>query len=179
MARCVSVNVGSLDLRKGFVYLLKAIRAIGPRHVHLRIAGASGDRDCARLFAQEGAGLQIQSAPGDSLPVYQQAELLVVPTLEDGLPFVLVEGLACGLPAIVTEEAGAAEGVRPAQSGWVVPAGQVEPLAEALEDALRRRRELWAMGQNARADVEQYAGPAQLQQLSEWFDSRTGEAVCP
>ena len=168
--------VGSLDLRKGFVYLLRAIRAIGPRHVHLRIAGATGDRDCARLFAQEGTGLQIQSAPGDSLPVYQQAELLVVPTLEDGLPFVLVEGLACGLPAIVTEEAGAAECVRPAQSGWVVPAGQVEPLAAALEDALRRRRELWAMGQNARADVEQYAGPAQLQQLSEWFYNRAGVA---
>src|SRR5438445_4647321 len=151
MARCVSVNVGSLDLRKGFVYLLKAIRAIGPRHVHLRIAGASGDRDCARLFAQEGAGLQIQSAPGDSLPVYQQAELLVVPTLADGLPFVLVEGLACGLPAIVTQEAGAAECVRPGESGWVVPAGQAEPLATALEEALQPRGRLGEMRQQARA----------------------------
>jgi glycosyltransferase involved in cell wall biosynthesis len=170
--------VGSLDLRKGFIYLLRAIRAIGPKHVYLRIAGASGDRDCARLFARESAGLQIHSAPGDPLPVYQQAEVLVVPTLEDGLPFVLVEGLACGLPAIVTEEAGAAECVRPGQNGWVVPAGQVEPLAAALEDALRLRRELWAMGQNARAAVEQNAGPAQLDQLSEWFYRRAGETIC-
>src|SRR5207249_707828 len=45
--------VGSLDLRKGFVYLLKAVRAIGPKHIRLRIAGATGDRDCAALLKRE------------------------------------------------------------------------------------------------------------------------------
>ena len=170
--------VGSLDLRKGFVYLLRAIRAVGVKHVHLRIAGATGDRDCSNLLARESAGLQIQVTPGDSLLVYQQSELFVVPTLEDGLPFVLVEGLACGLPVIVTKEAGAAECVRPGQSGWIVPAGQVEPLAAALEQALRGRKELLAMGQTARADVEQYAGPAQLRELAEWFYSGAGVEMC-
>jgi glycosyltransferase involved in cell wall biosynthesis len=163
--------VGSLDLRKGFVYLLKAIRAIGPRHVRLRIAGATGDRDCARLFSRESAGLSIECLPGESLPVYHQSELFVVPTLEDGLPFVLVEGLACGLPAIVTREAGAAECVETGKNGWVVPAGDVEALAMAIENALRCRKELASMGRQARADVEKYAGPGQLQQLSDWFYS--------
>jgi glycosyltransferase involved in cell wall biosynthesis len=170
--------VGSLDLRKGFAYLLQAIRAVGPEHIQLRIVGATGDGDCARLLARESAGLQIESAPGDALPVYQQSELFVVPTLEDGLPFVLVEGLACGLPVIVTREAGAAECVKPGQSGWVVPAGEVDALAGALEEALRRRKDLWDMGQQARADVERYAGPAQLQQLADWFYSRAGVEVC-
>jgi glycosyltransferase involved in cell wall biosynthesis len=164
--------VGSLDLRKGFVYLLRAIRAVGPKRVQLRIAGATGDRDCARLFARECEGLQIECFPGDSLPVYQQSELLVVPTLEDGLPFVLVEGLACGLPAIVTSEAGAAECVKPGESGWVVPAGDSEALAMAIEEALRRRKELVSMGEQARVDVEQYAGTKQLQQLSDWFHNK-------
>lgn len=170
--------VGSLDLRKGFIYLLKAIRAVGAKHIQVRIVGATGDRNCARLFARESAGLQIQSAPGDALSGYHQSELLVIPTLEDGLPFVLVEGLACGLPVIVTREAGAGECVRPGESGWLIAAGQVEPLVVALEDALRRRKDLWSMGQQARADVEQYAGSAQLQQLSDWFYSRAGVEVC-
>jgi len=170
--------VGSLDLRKGFVYLLKAIRALGTRQIQLRIVGATGDRDCARLLARESSGLQVQSAPGDPLPAYQQSELLVVPTLEDGFSFVVVEGLACGLPVIVTREAGAAECVQPGQSGWVVPAAEVETLASALEDALLRRKELWSMGQQARADVEQYAGPDQLQQLSDWFYNRMGVEAC-
>jgi len=170
--------VGSLDLRKGFVYLLRAIRALGARHIRLQIAGATGDRDCAQLLARESAGLQVEASPCDSVAVYQQSELLVVPTLEDGLPFVLVEGMACGLPVIVTEEAGAGECVRPGSSGWVVPSAQVDSLQAALEDALRRRRELPEMGRNARAAVEQYAGPAQLQQLSDWFYSPIRAEVC-
>jgi glycosyltransferase involved in cell wall biosynthesis len=164
---------GSVDLRKGFVYLLQAIRAVGAGKIQLRIVGATGDRHCAKLLARESAGLQIQVAPGDSLAVYQDSELLVVPTLEDGLPFVLVEGLACGLPVIVTAEAGASECVRHRQTGWVIPAGDVQALAAALQEALDRRQELWSMGQRARADVERYANVAQLDQLSDWFHGRT------
>jgi|HubBroStandDraft_1064217.scaffolds.fasta_scaffold78720_2 glycosyltransferase involved in cell wall biosynthesis len=170
--------VGSLDLRKGFVYLLQAIRAVGAKHIRLEIAGATGDRACAQLFARERAGLDVHAAPGDALPVYQQSELLAIPTLEDGLPFVLVEGLACGLPTLVTEEAGAAECVKTGRSGWVVPAAQVEPLAAALEDALRRRKDLPEMGRQARADLEQYAGPRQLRQLTDWFYDSIPAEVC-
>ena len=170
--------VGSLDLRKGFVYLLKAIRAVGARHIRLRIVGATGDRDCAGLLARESAGLQVEVAPGDSIPVYQQSELLVVPTLEDGLPFVLVEGLACGLPVIVTKEAGAAECVQHNSSGWVIPAGYVDAMAGALQVALERRHELADMGRQARNDVERYAGPVQLKALSEWFYRSMNAEVC-
>jgi glycosyltransferase involved in cell wall biosynthesis len=165
--------VGSLDLRKGFPYLLQAIRAVGAQHIALEIVGATGDGYCARLFERERSGLNVVCAPGDALAAYQRAEVLVVPTLEDGLPFVLVEGLACGLPAIVTEEAGAAECVQPGRSGWVIPAAQVEPLTAALEDALRRRDDLWEMGRAARAGVESYAGPPRLRQLSNWFYSNS------
>lgn len=163
--------VGSLDLRKGFVYLLQAIRALGHRHVKLRMVGATGDRECARLLARERAGLDIEVMPGESVPLYQNSELLVIPTLEDGLPFVLVEGLACGLPVIVTREAGAAECVREGESGWVIPPADTAALATALEQALAHRRDLWDMGQLARADVERYAGLAQLGRLSNWFYS--------
>ena len=166
---------GSVDLRKGFVYLLQAIRAVGAEKIQLRMVGATGDRHCAKLLARESAGLEIQVAPGDSLAAYQDSELLVVPTLEDGLPFVLVEGLACGLPVIVTAEAGASECVRHRQTGWVIPAGDVQALAAALEEALDRRSELWSMGQRARADLERYANVAQLDQLSDWFHGRTAD----
>jgi glycosyltransferase involved in cell wall biosynthesis len=163
--------VGSLDLRKGFPYLLRAIRAVGAQYFALEIVGATGDRHCAQLFNRERSGLNVKCAPGDTVAAYQRAELLVVPTLEDGLPFVLVEGMACGLPVIVTEEAGAAECVQPGRTGWVIPAARVEPLTAALEHALRRRGDLWEMGRQARADVEQYTGPTQLRELSNWFYS--------
>ena len=161
--------VGSLDLRKGFVYLLRAVRAIGAKRIRLRIVGATGDRHCAALLEREREGLAVEIAPGNALPVYQESEVLVIPTLEDGLPFVLVEGLACGLPTIVTNQAGASECVRHGESGWVIPPGDVHALASALEDALKRRAELAAMGQRARAAVENYAGMTQLRLLSHWI----------
>jgi glycosyltransferase involved in cell wall biosynthesis len=166
--------VGSLDLRKGFVYLLRAIRRIGPEQVHLTIAGATGDRDCASLLRREIAGLNVNVLAQDSLHVYQQSEVLVVPTLEDGLPFVLVEGLACGLPVIVTDQAGAAECVRQEESGWIVRAADVEELTAALSNAIERRSELAEMGRRARTDVEDYAGSQQLEVLRDLYYNEVG-----
>lgn len=163
--------VGGLDLRKGFAYLLRAIRAVGAHRIQLEIVGATGDRNSAQLFARERAGLQVEAAPGDPLPVYQRSEIFVFPTLEDGLGLVTLEAQACGLPVIVTEEAGSKECVRPGQTGWIVPAADSQALAGALEDALHKRAELPEMGRQARADVEKYAGLAQLHELSNWFYS--------
>ena len=163
--------VGSLCLRKGFIYLLRAMRAIGVRHAALEIVGATGDRHSARLFDEERQGLAVTCAPGDPLPAYHRAELFVLPTLEDGLPFVLLEAMAAGLPVIVTKEAGAGECVRPERTGWLTPAGQVDALAEALEHAIRSRNHLPQMGAQARTDVEEYAGPRRVQELADWFYS--------
>jgi glycosyltransferase involved in cell wall biosynthesis len=169
---------GSMDLRKGFVYLLRAMRLVGAKHFQLRIAGATGDRDSAQLFAREKAGLQVECEPGDTLKIYQESELFVLPTLEDGLGYVTLESMACGLPAIVTDQAGSAECVQPGSNGWVVPAAEVEPLAEALEEALLRRQDLRGMGQQARVDIENYAAPFRLRELSAWFCSPSTVEAC-
>jgi glycosyltransferase involved in cell wall biosynthesis len=170
--------VGSLELRKGFVYLLEAIRAIGAKHIHLRMVGATGNRDCAKLLERKVAGLPVEFGPGDPVPIYQESDLFVLPTLEDGLPFVLLEALGCELPVIVTSEAGAAECVRPNETGWVVPPADVDALAGAFEQALIRREDLPAMGSKGRADVEQYAGAHRLDELSQWFYNEMPVEVC-
>jgi len=164
--------VGSLDLRKGFVYLLRAMRALGPNRIQLRIVGATGDRDCARLFERERQGLQIEAAPGDPLATYHASELFVLPTLEDGLGLVALEAQACNLPVIVTEQAGAKEAVVPGDTGWIVGAADAAALAAALEQAIARRTELWEMGRRARLGVERYAEAGRLRALSEWFWNR-------
>ena len=161
--------VGSLDLRKGFIYLLRAIKAVGAHWFHLEIAGSTGDRHMRRLFEAERKGISVSWGARDPIPVYHRAEVFALPTLEDGLPFVLPEAMACGLPCLVTDQAGAGECVQTDRSGWRVPAGQIEPLAAALEAALKRRHELPEMGRMARRHVEEYAGPARIQELADWF----------
>lgn len=161
--------VGSLDLRKGFVYLLRAIQMVGPGRVRLEIVGATGDRCCRRLFERESKGVDLRFAPGDPIPAYQRAELLVLPTLEDGSPFAVAEAMASGLAVVVTDRCGAAEWVRPGQSGWVVPGANEAKIATAIEDALKRRSELRAMGMVARADTEARAGINCMVPLGRWL----------
>jgi len=161
--------VGSLDLRKGFVYLLRAAKMLGAEGIELDIVGATGDPSSRKLFQRESAGLNLRCAPGDPRAAYQRAELFVLPTLEDGSPFAVAEAMSSGLPVIVTECCGAAEWVRPGESGWVVPGGDAEALAKAIEDATRRRKELRAMGERARHDTERRAGLHCLAPLREWI----------
>jgi glycosyltransferase involved in cell wall biosynthesis len=160
--------VGSLDLRKGFVYLLRAANRLGTK-IDLEIVGATGDPSCRKLFQRESAGLNLRCAPGDPIAAYQRAELFVMPTLEDGSPFAVAEAMASGLPVIVTDCCGAAEWVRPGESGWVVPGADAGALANAIEDATRRRHDLCAMGQRAREDTERRAGLHCLAPLREWI----------
>jgi glycosyltransferase involved in cell wall biosynthesis len=161
--------VGSLDVRKGFVYLLRAMRRIGRDRTSLRIVGATGSRSCRNLFAREQQGLNVSVGPGDPVPVYHQSELLVLPSLEDGFGFVVAEAMACGLPVIVTDQCGAAGWVQNGHTGWVIPAGDEGALAVTLERALAIRTDLVAMGQEARREVDRRMMLQPDAKLCEWF----------
>jgi glycosyltransferase involved in cell wall biosynthesis len=65
-----------------------------------------------------------------------RARALVLPSFAEGLPVVLMEALALGRPVISTYVAGIPELVVPGVCGWLVPAGSVEALTEAMREAL-------------------------------------------
>jgi glycosyltransferase involved in cell wall biosynthesis len=143
---------GIVSLTKGFPYLLEAVNTFGRDRVSLEIAGSTGSRTARILFDRLVHGLTIAMQPQDPVPVYQRAELLVFPSLHDGFGFVVAEAMACGLPVIVTRDAGASEWVTP-ECGWIVPAADSEAIAAALTDAMSRRSDLTEMGARARAAV--------------------------
>ena len=62
---------------------------------------------------------------------------MVLPSFAEGLPVVIMESLALGRPVISTAIAGTPELVQPSVNGWLVPAGAVDPLAEAMKEVLR------------------------------------------
>ncbi len=65
-----------------------------------------------------------------------QARALVLPSFAEGLPVVLMESLASRRPVIATYVAGIPELVVPEESGWLVPAGDVDALMRAMRSAL-------------------------------------------
>jgi glycosyltransferase involved in cell wall biosynthesis len=160
--------VGSLDLRKGFVYLLRAIRLIGPRWIALNIVGATGDRCSKALLARESLGLQMTCAPGDPARAYKKAEVTVVPSLEDGQPFVTGEAMASALPVAVSSTCGSAQWVAEGLTGWVFEPASAESIASALNSALSNRDKLVSMGREGRRLTELRAGPHAEETFSNW-----------
>ncbi|SHM85261.1 glycosyltransferase [Bradyrhizobium lablabi] len=82
------------------------------------------------------------------------ARALVLPSFAEGLPVVIMEAMALRRPVISSYVAGIPELVEPGQHGWLVPAGDVETLASAIQNCLDSSPETIAhMGDAARSRV--------------------------
>jgi glycosyltransferase involved in cell wall biosynthesis len=90
----------------------------------------------------------------DVRSLYWASDLLLMPSLYEGLANAALEGCAAGLPAILSHAANVDEIVRSGQSGWEVPTGRHAPLVRALEEALATPADrLRAMGTAGRAHL--------------------------
>jgi colanic acid/amylovoran biosynthesis glycosyltransferase len=99
------------------------------------------------------------------------ARALVLPSFAEGLPMVIMEAMALRRPVISTFVAGIPELVHPGEHGWLVPAGDVEALVEAMRACLElSTQNLERMGQasNKRA-LERHNVDTQAAQLAALF----------
>jgi glycosyltransferase involved in cell wall biosynthesis len=64
------------------------------------------------------------------------ARALVLPSFAEGLPMVIMEAMALKRPVISTFIAGIPELVHPGEHGWLVPAGDVDALSNAMQECL-------------------------------------------
>jgi len=99
------------------------------------------------------------------------ARALVLPSLAEGLPVVLMEAMALRRPVLTTYVAGIPELVKHGENGWLVPSGDVDELAVALQDVLSRpAAELRAMGEAARRRaLERHSIDTEAAKLAELF----------
>jgi len=91
----------------------------------------------------------------DDLPrFYQNADLYLSASHSDGASISLLEALACGKPALVSDIPGNREWVAPGENGWWFPDGDAEALAQAILHAVEQRPQLAEMGAAARRTAE-------------------------
>ena len=85
--------------------------------------------------------------------IIQASRAMVLPSFAEGLPVVIMEALALERPVITTMIAGTPELVD-ADCGWLVPAGDVDALVDAMESVIRAPAErLGEMGRCGRERV--------------------------
>ena len=128
------IYVGSLTVMKGIPILLEAFSRLPGNDVQLTLVGGWATRGMRRyLQAWLARDSRIQIAPGDPLPHLQRASVYVHPSYEDGFAYAPMEALACGVPAIVTEDTGMKEYIQAGVNGYVIPSGNWEVLLEKLQ----------------------------------------------
>jgi glycosyltransferase involved in cell wall biosynthesis len=91
----------------------------------------------------------------DELPrLYRGADLYLSASHSDGSSISLLEALACGTPALVSDIPGNREWVQPGVHGWWFPDGDAGALAQGILQAVQQRDVLAEMGCAARSLVE-------------------------
>jgi glycosyltransferase involved in cell wall biosynthesis len=100
------------------------------------------------------------------------SDVVVLPSVREQFGQVLVEGGACGLPAIAVDAHGPAEVVRDGETGWLVPPDDRDALAaalvEAVDDPAERRRRGELASQDARA---KYSWPALAERVAAVYEA--------
>ncbi|MEP0886205.1 glycosyltransferase family 4 protein [Trichocoleus sp. ST-U3] len=147
--------VGRVGPRKGVHYLLQAWQELSLPEAELLLVGINEFPE--GWLDQYTKGIRhISSVPHASLNrYYSAANVLVLPSLVEGLALVQLEAMACGIPLITTPNAGGSDIVTDGVEGFIIPVRDVEALKEKLEWCYTHPEELAHMGQAARYKAEQ------------------------
>jgi glycosyltransferase involved in cell wall biosynthesis len=145
--------VGSFEARKGQAVLLEALArlAAGPLpEIHLLLVGDGPHRGLLRDKIQEmRLEDRVSLFPFTDEPqyVFERADITVLPSLrKEGLPNVLLESMAMGVPTVATNLGGVPEVVLPGKTGYLVEAGDVAQLAGAILQLATDRPTCMRMG---------------------------------
>ena len=89
--------------------------------------------------------------PFEQVPIEMRAaDLFVLPSVVEGMPLVLLQAMACGLPTVATEVPGSVDLVHPERNGLLVPHKDPMALAQALTTLLTNESLCYEMGKHSR-----------------------------
>jgi len=90
----------------------------------------------------------------DAEQLYGAFDILVLSSLYEGLPYVLLEGMACGLPIVATDVLGTSELIEDGVCGCLVPSGDAEKMAACLQELINSPDSRERLGTAARERVQ-------------------------
>jgi colanic acid/amylovoran biosynthesis glycosyltransferase len=163
------LTIARLVEKKGVRYGIQAVAEAAKTHpcVEYRIVGDGLLRgELQNLIEELGAGSRIHllgwKRQDEIVRLFEDSDILLAPSVtgrngdEEGIPNVLMEALARGLPVLSTHHGGIPELIQDGKSGLLVPERDVKALAEKLR-VLVDNRERWpAMGEAGRKFVEEH-----------------------
>lgn len=137
----VILAVGRLEMQKDYQTLIHAFRDLRDRQeVHLLILGEGSSRSHLESLVKELKLENDVSLPGfveNPYAYMSHSKVMVLSSIWEVLPTVLIEALACGCPIVSTDcEHGPSEILEGGKYGWLVPVSDKIALANAMKNAL-------------------------------------------
>ena len=154
----VLLHVGSFSPEKNHAGLLRIVERIEQPDVHLVLVGDGPLRTeierAAALNALKKKNTTLLGLRSDVPRLMAGADLLLLSSLTEGIPGVILEAGVQSLPVVAYDVGGVGEAVRDGETGRLIPAGDEAAFADAvanlLTDAARRR----TLGAATRAFIE-------------------------
>ena len=116
--------------------------------------------------------VQLRKVEKDMISVYQEASILALSSRYEGLPMVLLEAQANGLPIVSFAcKCGPRDVVRQGENGILVPEGDIEGLASALKTLIEDPALLKKMGQQAWKDAARWDRETIMRRWENLFES--------
>ena len=148
--------VGGLSQRKGLAYLVRALRCMDSVLEVTIIGRRVGN--CAELDSALAHYRYIPAIPHSQvLAEMERHDVLVLPTLTEGLALVVLEAMSRGMAVVTTPNSGAADIVRDGVDGFLVPIRSSSALAEKLELLARDHELLEAVQKAAWKRAQEYS----------------------
>lgn len=147
----VAGYAGQLSARKGLDTLLKAFSSVSGNNPDARLL-LIGDGPERNALSKLAASLKISDRvifAGRVQDVYaaiSAMDVLVLPSVYEGLGLVLIEAQALGVPVVATDSGGASETFRHNYSGFLVHTGDTRALAKKIELLLNDKKLARAFG---------------------------------
>ncbi len=164
----IILYVGHFGLRKGVVYLIRAMNKISkecPDAVLVCVGGVPswlGGTDYWSYLQKEierddlvDRVLLLDRVPNVQLPAfYSAASVFVLPSYYEAFGKVVVEAMACGTPVVATKRGGLSEVVDDGKSGFLIDYGSADAIANAVLAILSNEALASKMGEFGRHRVE-------------------------
>jgi teichuronic acid biosynthesis glycosyltransferase TuaC len=177
--RKIVLSVRRLVYKNGLDTLIESVPKVAQKHpdVLFVVAGKGPSRKLIEDRIKElGISQNIKLAgfvPDEQLPLYYDAaDIFMLPSASgEGLPLVLLEAMACGVPVIATKVGGTPEIVNHMKNGVLVPPIDTEAMAEATSKLLSEEKLRTTIGEEARRNVEnRFTWTENVRQLQEVYN---------
>ena len=169
----IAVCIGNLVEAKGIFDLAQAFSSIAAtqEHAHLYFVGDGVEKQ--RLIERSGDRVEVVgSKPFQEIPQWlAAADVLVLPSWNEGTPNVILEALACGRRVVATDVGGIPDLLHSEALGRMVPAKAPDALAQALSEELLRTYDADVVAQQGAHGTWQDSA----QKLHETLHSTLGE----